>query len=112
MSSVSGRTYCIVAFVLVAHAAYSMIQYRHFVTATQSQQSIPIDIIVECIAALALCVHGSQQMQRPLKPIKLSEQYNQRPWDGAVQPQGSEYINVRSRNIILHDIRQILSKNG
>lgn len=105
----SGRLYLIISFLLIIHSAYSMIQFKHFLLATHKLQSIPTDIIFECIIALILCVYGSTLQHKQLRPIKLCDQYNERSIE-SVNPCTSEYVNVRSRAIILEEIKHKANK--
>jgi len=95
LADMFGRTLLVVASLLVTHAAYSTYDPSpHLRALGQLERPVPLNIVYECITALALGIIGASLNTPPLKDITWASEMKRRTIDEVdARPGFANYIS-------------------
>jgi len=87
---------------MMAHVAYSMIQFQAYVKAAQDPSlSVPADIVGECIVALLIISWGGTQIAGNFKSILASSDLSSKSYEYLTTREDFTMYNHRGRTIAL-----------
>ncbi|TPX33760.1 hypothetical protein SmJEL517_g03454 [Synchytrium microbalum] len=77
-----GRFLLLSGFIFLLHSGYSAIEHLAYLKSISKQESwLPIDILLECILSLGLCILASVMVSGTLRPIQLEAELSKKPMD-------------------------------
>jgi hypothetical protein len=72
----------VIGVAMLSHSAYSTFQYRKDLKlADKPYTHIPLDIVLETLISLGICIVACTLLSEKLRPIKLTTIASQKSWD-------------------------------
>mmetsp|Transcript_13446 Transcript_13446/g.15102 ORF Transcript_13446/g.15102 Transcript_13446/m.15102 type:complete len:107 (-) Transcript_13446:9-329(-) len=94
----SGKAACALGLVLMLYAAYSMLEFRHYVKATgKHDHPVPWDIVVQVLLALLVCMYGAVTAAGKYKQILAAPGLATRSWDSLTYSPDFAVYNHRAK---------------
>jgi len=74
---------CCISFgvLLLLHSCYSTIEYREFKSLLQQKDTVPVEIVGECLIGCLLCCWGAVEAVGKFQTIKASSLWTNRSFD-------------------------------
>ncbi|KAI8816062.1 magnesium transporter [Fimicolochytrium jonesii] len=100
MVSWPGRAIYALGFLLLIHSGYSAYEHLAYVKIIgKHEESLPIDIILECIISVILCSVGLSLVAGEFKPISLEKQLTQMSVDAIDSRPSFRTLNHRGTTV-------------
>ncbi len=98
MGFVGDKLFVTVGLVALAHAAYSAAQHRSYLRLTEQDfTTLPVDILVQCLAGLAVTCYGIVRVVGKFREIKAGSDLEKKSWETLSNRQSYYSFNHRGR---------------
>lgn len=98
MSFSADKFFVVVGLMMLAHAAYSAAQHRGYLRLTEQEfTTLPLDILIQCLAALIFTCYGIVRVVGEFKEIKASAELEKKTWETLCNRPAFYTFNHRGR---------------
>jgi len=106
------RPYKLVALfgaLLMAHSAFSMIQFRHFLKGAQDvSTSTPVDIVIECLGGLLLLIWSGTHLAGQFKSLLAAPDFASKSYDQLTFRE--DFVRFNTRESEVQKLRKLGTK--
>ena len=101
------KIFVVAGLTALAHAAYSAAQHRSYLRLTEQEfTTLPIDILIQSIAALVLTCYGIVRVVGVFREIKAAAELEKKSWDTLTNRQSFYTFNHRGTKLFRLESRR------